>query len=85
MPARSSVDMFSGNPEPDHPFGAELAQVNELAEEISANEATVLDEEEQYLIDNGLCKFTVDDYLSEIQGYFGACGSPYSPFNAAWI
>ncbi|KAL8718215.1 MAG: hypothetical protein Q9225_004623 [Loekoesia sp. 1 TL-2023] len=85
MPARSSVDMFSGNPEPDHPFGAELAQVNELAEEISANEATAMDEEEQYLIDNGLCKFTVDDYLSEIQGYFGACDSPYSPFNAAWI
>lgn len=77
--------MFSGNPEPDHPFGAELAQVNELAEEIGANEAVAVDEEEQYLIDNGLCKFTVDDYLSEIQDYFGAFGSPYGNFNTAWI
>ncbi|KAL9604827.1 MAG: hypothetical protein Q9219_000275 [cf. Caloplaca sp. 3 TL-2023] len=85
LPARSSIDMFSGNPEPDHPFGAELAQVHELAEEISANEATVLDQEEQYLIDNGLCKFSVDDYLSEIQDFFGVHGSPYGPFSTAWI
>lgn len=77
--------MFSGSPEPDHPFGAELAQVNELAEEIVANETTILDDEEQYLVENGLCKFTVDDYLTEIQGYFGAFGSPYSNFGAAWI
>ncbi|KAL9003154.1 MAG: hypothetical protein Q9188_003958 [Gyalolechia gomerana] len=85
MPARSSIDIFSGSPEPDHPFGAELAQVNELAEEIHANEVTVLDEEEQYLIENGLCKFTVDDYLGEIQNYIEAYGNPYSLFNAAWI
>lgn len=85
MPARSSIDMFSGSPEPDHPFGAELAQVNELAEEIHANEVTVLDEEEQYLIENGLCKFTVDDYLGEIQNYIEAYGNPYSLFNSAWI
>lgn len=79
--------MFSCNPEAGHPFGAELAQVNELAEEICAAESTMLDEEEQYLVDHGLCKFGVNDYLDEIQGYFGAgaFGSPYSPFNAAWI
>lgn len=85
MPVRSSIDIFSGNPEPDHPFGAELAQVNELAEEIGANEATLLDEEEQYLVDNGLCKFTVDDYVSEIESYFGTLGSPYTHFNHVWI
>ncbi|KAL8739637.1 MAG: hypothetical protein Q9184_008579 [Pyrenodesmia sp. 2 TL-2023] len=85
LPTRSSVDMFSSNPEPDHPFGAELAQVNELAEEIGANEATMLDEEEQYLINNGLCKFTVDDYVSEIESYFGTFGSPYPLFNNVWI
>lgn len=79
--------MFSSNPVSDHPFGPELAQVTELAEEIGANESTMSDEEEQYLIDNGLCKFSVDDYLDEIQGYFGAgaLGNPYSPFSAAWI
>ncbi|KAL8815354.1 MAG: hypothetical protein Q9223_005501 [Gallowayella weberi] len=87
MPARSSIDMFSSNPEAGHPFGAELAQVNELAEEMNANEVTMLDEEEQYLADNGLCKFSVADYLDEIQGYFGAgvSGNPYNPFNAVWI
>ncbi|KAL8909429.1 MAG: hypothetical protein Q9207_000264 [Kuettlingeria erythrocarpa] len=85
MPARRSIDMFSSNPESDHPFGAELAQVNELAEEMGANEATMLDEEEQYLVDNGLCKFTVDDYVSEIESYFGTFGSPYTHFNNAWL
>ncbi|KAL8692018.1 MAG: hypothetical protein Q9218_002872 [Villophora microphyllina] len=87
LPARSSIDMFSSNPEPDHPFGAELAQVEELAEEIVAHEAIVLDEEEQYMIDNGLCKFTVDDYMDEIQGYFGtgAQSNPFNPFISSWI
>ncbi|KAL8959910.1 MAG: hypothetical protein Q9193_003300 [Seirophora villosa] len=84
-PARSSIDMFSSNPEPDHPFGAELAQVNELAEEIGVDEAAMRDEEEQYLVDNGLCKFSIDDYLSELEGYFGASANPYSRFNNAWI
>ena len=87
MPARSSIDMFSTNAEADHPFGVELAQVHEMAEEIGANENTMADEEEQYLVDNGLCKFSVDDYLDEIQGYFGAgaLGNPYSLFNSTWI
>ncbi|KAL8852893.1 MAG: hypothetical protein Q9221_002269 [Calogaya cf. arnoldii] len=81
MPARSSIDMFSNKAEADHPFGAELAQVQEMAEEIGANENTMADEEEQYLVDNGLCKFSADDYMDEIQGYYGS----YSPFNVAWI
>ncbi|KAL8948536.1 MAG: hypothetical protein Q9222_005286 [Ikaeria aurantiellina] len=84
MPARSSIDMFSSNPEADHPFGAELAQVNELAEEISANEATILDEEEQYLIGNGFCKFSANDYIDEIQVYFGASEFG-NPFSNGWI
>ncbi|KAI4105831.1 MAG: hypothetical protein L6R37_002476 [Teloschistes peruensis] len=86
LPARSSIDMFSSNPEADHPFGAELAQVEELAEEIVANEATMLDEEERYMLDNGLGKFTVDDYMDEIQGYFRASahGNPFNPYTA-WI
>ena len=79
--------MFSPNLEADHPFGAELAQVEELAEEIVANEATMLDEEEQYLVDNGLRKFSANDYLDEIQGYSeaGPFASSYSPFNCPWI
>ncbi|KAL9607830.1 MAG: hypothetical protein Q9167_007293 [Letrouitia subvulpina] len=86
-PARSSIDMFNGSPEVDHPFGAELAQVNELAEEIGASEAKILDEEEQYLVENGLCKFTVDDYIDEIQSFFQGMGlsNSFNAPNSIWI
>ncbi|KAI4163812.1 MAG: hypothetical protein LQ342_002585 [Letrouitia transgressa] len=86
-PACSSIDIFNGNPEADHPFGAELAQVNELAEEIGASEARTLDEEEQYLVENGLCKFTVDDYIDEIQSFFQGMGfsNSFSASSSIWI
>ena len=80
---RGSVDMFSNQPEPDHPFGAELTKVNELAEEIGARNVLVLDEEEQYLMEHGLCKFGAEEYLDEIQGLFG--GSVNNPFSTSWI
>ena len=81
-----SFDMFSGKPEADHPFGAELTKVNELAEEIGAKDVLVLDEEEQYLIERGLCKFGAEDYVGEIQGLFGgSCNNPFSLFDAVWI
>jgi len=83
---RSSVDMFSNKPEPDHPFGAELAKVNELAEEIGARNVLILDDEEQFLVERGLCKFVAEDYVDEIQGLFGGiCNNPFSSFNAVWI
>lgn len=52
-----------------HPFGQELAQVTELAEEYKTNNRLdVIDEEQQYLANHGLYKFCPDDYLSAIQG-----------------
>lgn len=54
-----------------HPFGAELAQVTELAEEYSMrNTPHVLDEDEQYLQSNGLVKLSVDDYMNDVQELF---------------
>ncbi|KAG5932072.1 hypothetical protein E4U59_007756 [Claviceps monticola] len=55
--------------EPSHPFGLELAQVTELAEEYTANNTrlNVIDEEEQFLYSRGLRKFSADDYQSAIQ------------------
>lgn len=50
-----------------HPFGQELAQVTELAEEYSSRLETI-DEEQQYLDNRGLKKFSPDDYLSSIHG-----------------
>lgn len=66
---RSSTDMFSAAPvtASSHPFGRELEQVNELAEEFGVVNS-VLVEEEQILRRRGLRKFGVDDYLREIEG-----------------
>lgn len=66
--------MFSPNPDTHdiHPFGNELAQVSELAEEfgLSKEKLTVVDEEEQELVSRGLFKFRAEDYMSELQGLF---------------
>ncbi|XMA20645.1 hypothetical protein WAI453_013436 [Rhynchosporium graminicola] len=73
---QSSVNLFSGAPtateQQQHPFGKELAQVSELAEEYGISQETiaVVDEEEQELISRGLFKFRAEDYMSEIQGLF---------------
>jgi len=68
LSARSSAGMFS--PQGEHPFGAELEQVNELAEEFGIS-ADVWDEEEQLLREKGLRKFRAEDYMLEIQGLWG--------------
>lgn len=68
--SRTSVDFFRASVDPSHPFGKELAQVNEVAEDFGAS-AAVLDEEEQIILNQGLRKFGVEDYVMEIQGLFG--------------
>lgn len=83
---RGSADVFANQPESDHPFGAELSKVNELAEEIGARDVLFLDEDEQFLMDRGLCKFGAEDYVDEIQGLFGGSfNNPFSPFTSVWI
>jgi len=70
---RDSINMFSANPEivESHPFGNELAQVTELAEEYGVQgEMKVIDEEEQELLSKGLFKFGADDYMNEIMDLF---------------
>lgn len=88
--ARSSINMFSSNPEvSEHPFGNELAQVSELAEEysLSKEKLTIVDEEEQELVSRGLFKFRAEDYMSELQGLFTATFGdiPHMPSPAVWI
>ncbi|MCJ1355988.1 MAG: hypothetical protein MMC33_005982 [Icmadophila ericetorum] len=68
---RSSIDMFSSKADASHPFGAELAKVDELAEQFGAKETTIWDEEEQFLVQNGFHKFGVEDYITEIQDLYG--------------
>ena len=68
-----------------HPFGKELAQVNEVAEEFGAT-ARILDEEEQDLLNKGLHKFRVEDYLDEIAGLYGGIfDDKLGPIANPWI
>lgn len=90
---RSTMHMFSANVEEaatleSHPFGHELAQVSEIAEEygISRETLAVVDEEEQELISRGLFKFRAEDYMSEIQGLFmSAFGEVKPTIGPVWI
>jgi len=88
--ARSSINMFSPTLEAaeQHPFGNELAQVSELAEEVglSKEKLAVVDEEEQELVSRGLFKFGAEDYMSELQGLFmSAFADVPMPKPAVWI
>jgi hypothetical protein len=70
---RSSQEIFQHEA---HPFSKELEQVNEVAEEfgiayVPPRVPRVADEEELQLLSKGLKKFTVDDYLWEIEELYG--------------
>lgn len=55
----------------EHPFGNELAQVSELAEEFGVQvKMQIMDAEEQDLLSRGLFKFRAEDYMNEIHGLF---------------
>lgn len=82
--------MFAANVETmdTHPFGHELAQVSELAEEygIPAQKMEVIDPEEQDLLSRGLFKFRAEDYMSEIHGLFqNAFGETKPVMASMWI
>ena len=81
-PLRSPVDRSLASP---HPFGKELAQVNEVAEEFGAT-ARLLDEEEHEILSKGLRKFGVEEYLDEIAGLYGGIfDDKLGPLSKPWI
>jgi len=89
--ARDSAQMFNpaiaedDTPE-SHPFGNELAQVTELAEEFGIQTMAMIDSEEQELASRGLLKFSAEDYISEIQSCFAAVfGDPAPVRTMVWI
>jgi len=85
--SRSSAhQMFNAPTDPDHPFGKELAQVNEVAEEFGATQ-TLIDEEEQELLNKGFKKFGVNDYLDEIADLYngGVFEGNTSPLARLWF
>jgi len=92
--ARSSINLFSRNVDTierqleQHPFGPELAQVSEIAEEfgISKERLAIADEEEKELVSKGLFKFRAEDYMSDIHGLFmSAFCDPKPNISAMWI
>lgn len=88
--ARSSINMFAANVETieQHPFGNELAQVSEIAEEygISQERLSIVDEEERELRALGLFKFCAEEYMSEIHGLFlSAFGEVKPKMSTMWI
>lgn len=84
-PRHSIENLVPASTDPDHPFVRELAQVNELAEEFGVTTAS-LDEEELELINKGLCKFGVNDYLDEIEGLYGGIfEDQLGPMAKPWI
>jgi hypothetical protein len=71
-----------------HPFGQELAQVTEIAEEYGVKDRlNVLAAEERELAARGLHKFTAEDYLCEIQALFSTIfnNEVNAPSAALWI
>lgn len=83
---RNSADIFGpAAVDPDHPFGNELAQVNEVAEEFGGVSA-LLDEEEQEMKMKGLIKFGAEDYVNEILGLWrGLHGDRLTVMASPWI
>jgi hypothetical protein len=82
--------MFSMNVEKleTHPFGNELAQVSELAEEygITPQKMELIDKEEQELLSRGFLKFRAEDYMSEIRGfYLSTFGESRPAMASMWI
>ena len=70
-----------------HPFGPELAQVTEIAEEYGVKEQlNEVSAEEEELAAKGLSKFSADDYLNEIHGLFSSFFGETKPMaTAMWI
>ena len=67
-----------------HPFGAELAQVAEMTEEIAG--LSVSDAEEQFMRSRGLQRFRASDYEQEIWlGMGGVFEDQLPSFGAGWI
>lgn len=69
-----------------HPFGHELAQVSELAEEFSAKETSFQSQhEEREILSQGFRKFNAQDYLSEVQELYTVFFGEDKSSRQVWI
>ncbi|KAL2019222.1 hypothetical protein VTK56DRAFT_9949 [Thermocarpiscus australiensis] len=94
-PATAPAASFAAFPPPkpqphrhrEDPFGPELAQVSEIAEEFGVKEQlNVVDADEQAMLAKGLLKFSADEYLREVQGLFANFFTQPEPaVTTSWI
>lgn len=85
-PTPPSVQHHKKDYSDSHPFGQELAQVTEIAEEYGIKERLhVIDEEEQELVSRGLFKFSPEEYISEVRGIFATFFVEPRHTAATWI
>lgn len=85
---RTSADIFkSGIQEESHPFGKELEQLNEVAEEFGgAVRDAEMEADLAVIRERNLATFCAADYLAEIQPLFSIrFGIPHAPAQMAWI
>jgi hypothetical protein len=71
---RGSAEVFTRRSvEPNHPFGKELDQLIEVAEEFNGAVRNIeLDEDYQFMQSKGLGRFGANDYMLEISGLFSS-------------
>ena len=85
MTVRNSADIFGAADSNPHPFGRELAKVSEVAEDFGAASSFMVDEEQE-ILNKGLFKFSVDDYINEIAGmYGGVYEGQLGPMANPWV
>lgn len=82
---RNSADIFGTADSNAHPFGRELAKVSEVAEDFGAASSFMVDEEQE-ILNKGLFKYSVDDYINEIAGmYGGVYEGQLGPMANPWV
>ncbi|KAH7162983.1 hypothetical protein B0J13DRAFT_26068 [Dactylonectria estremocensis] len=91
VPPPAARPNFQQRAKESHPFGHELAQVTELAEEYGARRDSKHDDEDNtYIKSKGLVKFSADDYISDVQNLINsffpevAHAKPAAPLSG-WI
>ncbi|KAF2682494.1 hypothetical protein K458DRAFT_405748 [Lentithecium fluviatile CBS 122367] len=85
---RTSLDMFKASiQEESHPFGKELEQLSEVAEEFGGVVRDAEMEADLAIIrEKNLATFCAADYLAEIQPlFYTRFGIPHAPSPMAWI
>jgi hypothetical protein len=84
---RTSVDIFKGLTEDSHPFGKELEQLNEVAEEFGgAVRDAEMEADLAFMAERGLVRFCATDYLQVVQPlYSNLFESKRTAAPMAWI